>query len=301
MLAGLVAASALAGCGGIGYRPETPFRPGSVRRLEFWAAHTAGSRRLVDHSLWNRFLKTYRRQRSDQVPLLPYGEIPGAEIELLDDYLAELAATPVRALDRPEQFAFWLNLHNALIVRLITRAYLVLSVRDIDFGDGTPWRRPIVEVEGRGLSLADIRDGILRAYWRDGRLHYGLCYGAVGSPGLLGEAFTGENVDRLLDEQALDFVNHPRGVWVDGKRATLSAVYDWYAQDFGGTRGAILAHLRLYALPGLRPLLHDDLEFTYAFDWSLNDATGNLGQAATGAGPAGGVAHPAVGTRTIRV
>ncbi|WP_193179355.1 DUF547 domain-containing protein [Nisaea sediminum] len=279
VLAGLMTAVALGGCSGLGaYREDTPFRPGPVRPLEHWKAFSPGSQRLVDHSLWNRFLRTYRRLRSDRVPLLPYGEVASAELELLDEYLSQLAATPVRSLDRPEQYAFWLNLHNALVVRLIERAYLVLSIRDIDFGDGTPWNRPIVEVEGQRLSLADIRDRVLRAFWRDGRLHYGLSYGAIGSPGLLGEAFTGANVDRLLDEQALDFVNHPRGVWVDGNRAVLSAIYDWYAEDFGGSRAAILAHLKLYALPGLRPLLREDLALDYAFDWSLNDATGSLGK-----------------------
>ncbi|MBO6559524.1 MAG: DUF547 domain-containing protein [Nisaea sp.] len=278
VLAGLMAA-ALGGCSGLGaYRADRPFRPGPVRPLEHWRAHSPGSQRLVDHSLWDRFLRTYRRLRSDRVPLLPYGEVASAELELLDEYLALLAATPVGSLDRPEQYAFWLNLHNALVVRLIERTYLVLSIRDIDFGDGTPWNRPIVEVERQRLSLADIRDRILRAYWRDGRVHYGLCYGAIGSPGLLGEAFTGTNVDRLLDEQALDFVNHPRGVWVGDGKAMLSAIYDWYAEDFGGTREAVLAHLRLYALPGLRPLLREDLVLDYAFDWSLNDATGSLGK-----------------------
>ncbi|WP_420404310.1 DUF547 domain-containing protein [Nisaea sp.] len=279
LLAGMLLTAALGGCSGLGpHRADRPFRPGPVRPLAHWQAHSPGSRRLVDHSLWDRFLRTYRRLRSDRVPLLPYGEVASAELELLDEYLSQLAAIPVHSLDRPEQYAFWLNLHNALVVRLIERAYLVLSIRDIDFGDGTPWNRPIVEVEGRRLSLGDIRDRILRAFWRDGRLHYGLCYGAVGSPGLLGEAFTGANVDRLLDEQALEFVNHPRGVWVDGNRAVLSSLYDWYAEDFGGSRGPILAHLRLYALPGLRPLLHDDLVIDHAFDWSLNDATGSLGK-----------------------
>ncbi|UUX50868.1 DUF547 domain-containing protein [Nisaea acidiphila] len=277
-ISGALSVAALSGCGTLGYGRERSFRPDPVRPLAHWQSHVPGAQRLVDHSLWTRFLATYRRVRSDRVPLLPYGEVASAELELLDEYLALLAGTPVGKLDRPEQYAFWLNLYNALTVRLIERAYLVLSIRDIDFGDGTPWHRPIVEVESQRLSLADIRDRILRAYWRDGRLHYGLCYGAIGSPGLLAEAFTGENVDRLLDAQALDFVNHPRGVWVEGGNVTLSSIFDWYAADFGGTRDAILAHLRLYALPGLRPLLRDDLAFDYAFDWSLNDATGSQGR-----------------------
>ena len=277
VLAGCTLTALLSGCSGGFLRTERPFSPGPVRPLADWQAFETGSRRLVDHRLWNRFLSKYLRLRSDDVPMLPYGEIPSSEWELLDTYLGALAATPVHTLDRQEQYAFWLNLHNALVVRLIARAYLVLTVRDIDLGNGTPWDRPIVEVEGRTLSLSDIRNGILRAYWRDGRVHYGIFYGAVGSPGLLAQGFSGANVDRLLDEQALDFVNHPRGVWADGRSANVSSLYKWYAEDFGGSRRAILSHLRLYALPGLRRMLPDNVALNHAFDWSLNDATGSLG------------------------
>ena len=208
--------------------------------------------------------------------MLPYGEIPSSEWELLDTYLGALAATPVHTLDRQEQYAFWLNLHNALVVRLIARAYLVLSVRDIDLGNGTPWDRPIVEVEG-ALSAFRIFATVFCAHIGATVASLWDFYGAVGSPGLLAQGFSGANVDRLLDEQALDFVNHPRGVWADGLSANVSSLYKWYAEDFGGSRRAVLSHLRLYALPGLRRMLPDNVALNYAFDWSLNDATGSLG------------------------
>lgn len=275
----LLGSVALAGCSGLsGFASApAPFQPAAAGPPGRWAAYLPGSRQTVDHRIWDSFLVRYRRVRSDGVALLPYGEITQAEQELLDGYLSSLAAVRVSTLDRPEQLAFWLNLHNALVVRLVTRHYLVLSVRDIDPSGGGPWGRPIVEVEGVRLSLADIRDRILRGIWHDARLHYGFNYGAVGSPSLPARAFAGADVDLQLDQLALEFVNHPRAVWIDKGNLVLSSLYDWFAADFGGPGAPVLAHLRLYAAADLRPWLSPDARVDFAFDWSLNDSTGSLG------------------------
>ena len=86
-----------------------------------------GSRRVVDHSAWDRLLQAHVFPRSDDVHLFEYGTVTGAEREELDRYIRALTNTPVHTLDRREQYAFWLNLYNALVVRLILSRYLVLS------------------------------------------------------------------------------------------------------------------------------------------------------------------------------
>ena len=62
----------------------------------------------------------------------------------LDAYLASLAAVPVSTLSRPEQMAFWINLYNALTVRVVLDHYPVASIRDIDISPGLfsngPWQ-----------------------------------------------------------------------------------------------------------------------------------------------------------------
>ena len=184
-------------------------------------------------------------------------------------------------LARPEQLAFWINLYNARTVALVLDHYPVESIRDIKsrlFSFG-PWGEPLLEVEGRKLSLNDIEHGILRPLWRDPRIHYVLSCAAVGCPNLRRAAFTGADREAAMEEAARDYVNDPRGVHFDDRgQLTVSKIYLWYEEDFGGSIEGVLAHLQRYAGPALAARLHgreriDD----YAYDWSLNDAAGAPG------------------------
>ena len=270
-------AAVLTGCAG-GYAPPDVPRP---RVWERWQRHQAGSRRFVDHRSWAMLLDRHVFARSDQVHLFAYGDLTRAERGQLDSYIQNLATYPVDALDRREQYAYWLNLYNALAVRLVLSRYLVLSIRDIDFGGGPigdgPFDRKLVAVLGEPVSLSDIRNRILRPIFNDPRLHYGLCDAAIGAPNLQRRVFTGDRVDRMLDGAALDYVNHPRGVRREGPRLVLSGLYDWYATDFGETPASVLSHVRRYASPGLVTHLGSALALHHEFDWSLNDGTGIRG------------------------
>lgn len=269
-----IAATTAVGCTS-GYSPP---RVPAPRSWDRWRGYRPGSRRFVDHGPWAMLLDKYVFARSDQVHLFAYGDLTSLERGRLDGYIRMLAAYPVDALDRREQYAYWLNLYNALAVRLVISRYLVLSIRDIDFGTGPvgdgPFERKLVAVLGEPVSLSDIRNRILRPIFSDPRLHYGLCDAAIGSPNLQRRVFTGDRVDRMLDGAALDYVNHPRGVRREGRHLVLSGLYDWYAADFGETPTGVLSHVRGYAGPGLLSNLRAELKRRHDFDWSLNDGTG---------------------------
>ena len=47
---------------------------------------------------------------------------------------------------------------------------------------------------------------ILSSLFLDPRFHYGLCDAAVGSPRLQHHPYTGDKVDRMLDEAALNIL-----------------------------------------------------------------------------------------------
>ena len=173
--------------------------------------------------------------------------------------------------------AFWINLYNALVVRLVIDHYPIASVRDIGGPPGArgggPWARKLVEVEGTPLSLDDIVHRILRPIWGDPRVHYALACGAVGCPNLQPEPFEAGELERQLSEAAMAYVNHPRGILIDGDRLRLSSIYRWYRDDFGPTDRDVINHLMAYAEPHLAMRLQrfetiseDD------FDWHLNDA-----------------------------
>lgn len=240
-----------------------------------WARHDAADTRRIDHAEWDRFIATYARPSGDGVRRLAYAAVSDADRAALARYLERLQTVRISGYSRAEQFAYWVNLYNALTVQTVLDHYPVASIRDIDispglFADG-PWGRKALRIEGEAVSLDDIEHRILRPVWQDPRIHYAVNCAAVGCPDLQAEAFTAENTERLLAQGARDYVNHPRGVRVDEAGVTLSSIYNWFASDFD-VDGGVLAHVRQYADPALRSRLADVARIDgYAYDWALND------------------------------
>jgi hypothetical protein len=272
--AGAAGVVAMVGCESGG--PE--FSTEQSRITGLWERWVVGSKRVVDHGPFAALLDSHVLKRSDGVHLFAYGDVSATERAALASYIQDLASFAIDSLDRREQYAYWINLYNALVVHLVLSRYLVLSIRNIRFGVGPfgdgPFERKLVAVLGQPLSLSDIRNRVLRPIFSDPRLHYGLCDAAIGSPNLQPQVFTGERVDRMLDGAALDFVNHPRGARSERGELVLSGIYQWHAMDFGGSPAGVLRHLRRYAAPGLEPDLISGAIVRHEFDWSLNDGTG---------------------------
>ena len=242
-----------------------------------WTAHDPASGIIVDHAAWDRFLGTYVVPGGDGVNRVAYARVSPQDRTALEDYIEGLAAVGVSRLNRDRQIAYWINLYNALTVKVILDHYPVASIRDIDispgfFADG-PWGRKLVTVEGEEVSLDDIEHRILRPIWKDPRLHYVLNCAALGCPNLQPHAATADNWDALLTSAARQYVNNPRGVGFDGERLVVSSIFDWYAGDFGDSEAALLDHLKRYAEAPLRARLGaaGGIDGT-DYDWTLNEA-----------------------------
>ena len=242
-----------------------------------WEAHDPASTRTVDHAPWGRLLAARLRVDAAGPNRFDYAGVTPAERAALDAYLAALSETPVSALSRPEQFAFWANLYNALTIRVVLDHYPVDSIRDIDissglFADG-PWGAELIEVEGVPLSLDAIEHRILRPIWRDPRIHYAVNCAAVGCPDLRPEPWRAATLDADLDAAARAYVNDPRGVRTTSDGLVISKIYDWFAEDFGGDAAGVRAHLAAHADAGLADALADSPPIAdTAYDWSLNAA-----------------------------
>lgn len=244
-----------------------------------WRAHDAASTSTVDHTAWDRFLAAYLVRGEDGINRLRYGGVGAADRAALESYVEGLSAIPISRYNRAEQLAFWINLYNALTVRVVLDHYPVASIRDIDispglFADG-PWTRKLVTVEGEALSLNDIEHRILRPIWADPRLHYALNCAALGCPNLQPTAFTGANAEALMEAGARAYVNHPRGARMDNGALVVSSIYVWFAEDFGGGDRDVIAHLRRYAEPGLAAALAGASGIAdHRYDWRLNAVAG---------------------------
>lgn len=237
-----------------------------------------------DHRPWGELLRTYvvvppAADRGAAPHFVDYAGLKAdkAGRAALGAYIESLEAVDPAALPRDEQFAFWVNLYNALTVRVVVDRYPVASIRDISISPGLfargPWGRKLVRVAGRDLSLDDIEHVILRPEFGDPRVHYAVNCASWSCPDLALEPYEGATLDAQLDAAARRYVNSPRGADFRGTRLTASSIFSWYKKDFGGTEAALLAHLRKYAEPELAAALAKATRVSsYEYDWALNDA-----------------------------
>ncbi len=242
---------------------------------ERWQVQDSKSEIRVAHAEWAEFLRKDLRTSPDGVNRLIYGKVSPADKKALSGYINRLAGVPVSRLSRAEQLPYWINLYNALTVKVILDHYPVTSILRIGISPGWfsigPWGKKLVTVEGERLSLDDIEHRILRPIWRDPRIHYVVNCASVGCPNLAIVPYAAVTADTMLTEAAKAYVNHPRGVKWSDWGLIVSSIYHWYKVDFGGTDAGVISHLKKYASPALAARLEKVPEiYDHEYNWDLN-------------------------------
>lgn len=255
---------------------ESLFAP-SAKLWDKWLAHDPASTETVDHSAWAAFLETYLSKDDAGVHRVAYGKVTDADKNALHGYLESLRGVRVAGLNRDEQMAYWINLYNALTVRVVIQFYPVKSIQDIDLGSGLfgsgPWDRDLIRIDGEMISLNDIEHRILRPIWKDPRVHYALNCASVGCPNLADAPYTGAHINAQLGAAARAFVNSPRALRFTDDGMVISKIYTWFSEDFGGSAQMILDHLSRHASSDTEVKILQSLDINaYEYDWSLNDA-----------------------------
>lgn len=212
------------------------------------------------------------------IALMNYGLITPEDRARLDEYVKRLTETPIETHNRNVQFAYWINLYNALTVQVVLDHYPVDSIRDIRISPGLfaigPWDKALITVDGEMLTLNDIEHRILRPIWGDPRLHYVLNCASVGCPNLGSAAYSANTIEEQLDAAARRYVNSERGVRLASGEISVSKIYDWFVDDFGGSDQAVLEHIAFYADPDLKRQLSSIGRISgQHYDWALNDAS----------------------------
>ena len=226
-----------------------------------------------DHSAFDAILKAHVKPDEEGYNRVDYASLK-ADGDALDAYVAALEAATPSSLSEDEAHAYWINLYNAKTLDVVLDAYPVKSIRRINLGGALfkpgPWSKEILKVEGVELTLDDVEHRIVRALFEDPMSHYALNCASYSCPNLAATAYTGENLDGLMEEGGRLYVNHPRGVSVSGDRITASKIYDWYAEDFGG-ESALKAHWVSLASPEKAARIEGAEIRRYTYDWDLND------------------------------
>ncbi|MGI8550927.1 MAG: DUF547 domain-containing protein [Dehalococcoidia bacterium] len=190
-----------------------------------------------------------------------------------------------------ERRAFWINLHNALILDGVTQMGITNSVRE---APGF-YRLVAYQVGSECFSADAIEHAILRANRPpfghgppvlphadvrlrhslatvDPRIHFALHCATVSCPSI--SAYDALQIEDQLDWAAAAFINGGAVTWdVSDRSACLSPLFDTYRQDFGDT-DALAALLRRYLIQSREAdLIVEALgvgRVHYGqFDWSL--------------------------------
>lgn len=240
----------------------------------FWQVHDDHNLATIDHSLWQAVLSRHLdAKHSSGINQFGYSQVDANSRSDLNSYLNQLATIDPRSYAKDEQMAYWINLYNALTVRLIIDNLPVDSITNLgekltSFG---PWDDIAVKVAGKELSLNDIEHGILRPIWQDPRIHYAVNCASMGCPNLMPKAFTASNLEQQLELAAVDYVNHERGVSFIDDELWVSSIYHWYKVDFGDSDSTLIEHLASYAKPELKQQLEAyDGPVEHDYDWNLN-------------------------------
>lgn len=190
------------------------------------------------------------------------------------------------------RLSYWLNLYNALVIREILRRWPLESVKDVRptlLSKVVPLRGFFMdlrfEVGGRSMNLAAIEHEVIRAQFKDARIHFALNCGSAACPVLRRSVFDGETLEDQLNEASRSFIAKVENVRVDAvsKSVWLSKIFRWYKSDFerhasletGKPRTSVLDFVALFAGSELRAALEvaqvEGYGLRFAdYDWSVN-------------------------------
>lgn len=200
--------------------------------------------------------------------------------QIFADYRRELEGVSdtldIASLPRNEQLAFWFNLHNAAMLEQLAQAWPVRQPREIEIDGSRLDDAKFLTVRGIPMSLRDIRENIVYANWRNPKVIYGFWRGEIGGPALESTAFTGSNVNSLLDYAAEDFVNSLRGTEKRGTQLMVSTLFEetqpFYFRDF---EPDVRAHIAEYAKEDVQNILDETQAIRVGIrEWDIADLSG---------------------------
>lgn len=178
--------------------------------------------------------------------------------------------TPADLPDRSAQVAFYINAYNALAIQGVLNGDSPASL----LGRRTFFRGRRYRVLGAELTLDDLEKARLAAL-AEPRVHFAIVCASLSCPRLASRAYWPATVEVQLDAAARAFVNDPTRNRYDPARglAFLSAIFDWYADDFAAAGGSVQGYLAGYARdPALAArLAAGQLDVSFVpYDWNLN-------------------------------
>lgn len=246
-----------------------------------WEINNPLSQKAIDHQLWQTFLNRRVITNEENINLVDYNHMTQIDLNLLKDYLKKMSEINIDDYNRSEQLAYWINVYNALTIQIVANYYPISTIQEINISPGLfsigPWGANLITIKNTPLTLDDINNRIIRAIWNDPRTHYALNNATIGAPNLSRKIYQGTTLEQQLNQAASIYINSLRGVHVVEGKLIISKIYEWYEEDFGGTKQDVIFHLLLFADEPLRSQLkHTNSIDGYIYNWHINSPTADL-------------------------
>ncbi|MEZ4338705.1 MAG: DUF547 domain-containing protein [Sandaracinaceae bacterium] len=168
---------------------------------------------------------------------------------------------------RDARLAFDVNAYTGLVVNAVVDRGPIESVMRVEgFFDGARHR-----VAGAERTLNQLENDVLRRGFHEPRVHFALNCASASCPPLAGVPYTGRELEPMLDRQTRAFVRASTRVDRAAGRVTVSRLFEWYADDFGGPAGVrafLASRLDRADAAFVRDAAHP-LVFA-EYDWALN-------------------------------
>jgi hypothetical protein len=184
---------------------------------------------------------------------------------------------PGRLATREARLAFWINAYNVLAIDVVRRHYPVQSIRDVGSLFAPVWKTPAGEIGGKVYTLDQIEHAILRPLGEP-RIHGAIVCASLSCPPLRREPYRADTLDEQLADNVRCWLADPRkGARLDRAAGTLtlSPIFDWFADDFGGDALDFVAkHLPAADAAWVRERRASLRIRWFEYDWRLNDTHG---------------------------
>lgn len=205
--------------------------------LAIWFCSTTLLSQEIDHSEWDALLKKHIIvKESGAVTQVDYAAL-GKNRKPLKSYLKSLASVSedsFNQLSKDAQLAMLINLYNAATVELILTGFPELkSIKELGSLFSSPWKKEIVSLFGKKISLDDLEHGLIRGErYQDPRIHFAVNCASIGCPALRAEAYVGERLQAQLNEQTRLFLSDRSRNRLAGDELKVSSIFKWYREDF---------------------------------------------------------------------
>ncbi len=241
------------------------------------ALTSAGAAEAFSHDDWETVLMAYVNDRG----LVDYVGLSTDRV-VFDRYIAGIESIgpdshPSFFPTPDAKLAYYINAYNAMVFKgVLARGPEDKSVWTGIISGFRFFQWMDIIVDGQKTSLQDLENRIIRAEFKDPRIHAAVNCASISCPRLPRYAFHPDRLQAQLDEAMAEFVSNETNVQIRGKTLYLSRIFDWFRDDFldfehrqGALNPVLIDYINRYRAPDQQLASDLDIRF-FNYDKGIN-------------------------------